>query len=63
MGPKGEPDTKTNWSTDRRPQDKLDSTVARMRLRKPHIHKTTNHEVLSTNVRTVALRLGKQTVA
>jgi hypothetical protein len=23
MGPKGELDTKTNWSTDRRPQDEL----------------------------------------
>jgi hypothetical protein len=23
MGPKGEPDTKTNWSTDCRPQDDL----------------------------------------
>jgi hypothetical protein len=23
MGPKGEPDTKTNWSTDCRPQDEL----------------------------------------
>jgi hypothetical protein len=23
MGPKGEPDTKTNWSTDRRVQDEL----------------------------------------
>jgi hypothetical protein len=26
MGPKGEPDSKTNWSTNRRPQDKLNST-------------------------------------
>jgi hypothetical protein len=26
MGPKGEPDTKTNWSTDSRPEDKLNST-------------------------------------
>jgi hypothetical protein len=25
MGPKGQPDTKTNWSTDLRPSDKLDS--------------------------------------
>jgi hypothetical protein len=23
MGPKGEPDTKTDWSTERRPQDEL----------------------------------------
>jgi hypothetical protein len=26
MGPKAEPDTKTNWSTDRRWEDKLNST-------------------------------------
>jgi hypothetical protein len=25
MGPKGEPDTKTNWSTDRRQYDKVSS--------------------------------------
>jgi hypothetical protein len=25
MGPKGEPDTKTKWSTDRRAEDKLNS--------------------------------------
>jgi hypothetical protein len=27
MGPKGESDTKMNWSTDRRPYDKLNFTV------------------------------------
>jgi hypothetical protein len=26
MGPKGEADTKMNWTTDRRPYDKLNST-------------------------------------
>jgi hypothetical protein len=26
MGPKGEPDTKMNWSTDRQPFDKINST-------------------------------------
>jgi hypothetical protein len=26
MDPKGEPDTKMNWSTDRQPKDKLNST-------------------------------------
>jgi hypothetical protein len=26
MGPEGEPDTKMNWSTDRRPQDNRNST-------------------------------------
>jgi hypothetical protein len=30
MGPKGEPDTKMNWSTDRRPWDKLNSTQLNM---------------------------------
>jgi hypothetical protein len=28
MGPKGEPDTKTNRSTDRRPQDELQLQLA-----------------------------------
>jgi hypothetical protein len=27
MGAKGEADTKTNWSTDRQPQDELNSTL------------------------------------
>jgi hypothetical protein len=30
MGPKGEPDNKTNWSTERRPQDKLNSTQTKI---------------------------------
>jgi hypothetical protein len=37
MGPKGEPDTKTNWSTDCRPQDEIHLLLQLLKINEENI--------------------------
>jgi hypothetical protein len=51
MGPKGEPYTKTNWSTDCRPKDELQIQITDPSSRQTGRYKITNSNRLKENLK------------